>query len=271
MSLHDPMKRIKLLCNGCVRPITTMPFYKCSSDCDFVLHDWCTRLRKELRNHIGHPQHTIELMTTSNVDGFYCNICQLPCNGFGYGCKSCNYLIDVNCGFIPEEITHEGHPNHLLTRVNASTSSSSSSSSRLSKKECRACRERINQDEGMIYFTCTSCDFCLDYRCALLLPKTIRHKYNKHPLELSYSPIEDHKSQYFCEIGEEDLDPGKRWFYHSLKYGQSMHTACAPLILQSEQGVNFPGEHGVYKFVNMKFGVILSLGFTFSERKKKKN
>lgn len=46
-SCHNPMKRTELLCNRCLRPITTMPFYKCAYEdesCNFVIHEWCTRL-----------------------------------------------------------------------------------------------------------------------------------------------------------------------------------------------------------------------------------
>ncbi|MFS7973999.1 hypothetical protein Hanom_Chr09g00863271 [Helianthus anomalus] len=51
-----------------------------------------------------------------------------------YGCRVCHYYIDVNCVFMPEEITHA---NHLLTRVDGASSSS------VSKMECHACRVSI--------------------------------------------------------------------------------------------------------------------------------
>ncbi|KAM0032206.1 putative chromatin regulator PHD family [Helianthus debilis subsp. tardiflorus] len=155
-------------------------------------------------------------------------------------------MIDVNCAFMPKEITHDAHTNHLLTRVDGASSSRS-------KMECHACRVSIAESES--YFRCTTCDFYLDCRCALHLPKTIRHKYDKHSLKLSYSPIEDHKSQYFCEVCKEGLDP-RKWFYHCVECTQSIHSACAPLILKSEQGVNSLYLEGVYKYINIKFGGI---------------
>ncbi|KAL8231987.1 hypothetical protein R6Q57_001765 [Mikania cordata] len=250
VSLHDPMKRIKLLCTGCSRPITKMPLFKCSrsDECDFVLHDWCSRLPEELTNHVAHPQHTLKLDKNEYSAQFKCRICHLFCNGFLYRCTPCRYNIDVNCAFIPEQITHEAHAHHLLTRVSVT----------LSKIECRACRVPI--EEGEIYFICSFCDFHLDCRCALILPKTIRHKLDKHSLKLSYSPVEDHKSRYFCEVCEEELDPGK-WFYHCVECAQSIHTACAPLILQSEQDVNSLYVEGVYKFINIKFGEVRKMKF----------
>ncbi|KAJ0691912.1 putative transcription factor C2H2 family [Helianthus annuus] len=228
-----------------------MPFYKCFEDDDFVLHDWCTQLPTILRNVVGHRGHTLKLYVGDIFHvGIKCFICGLPCNGAVYLCSvsGCTYIVDAHCAFMPREITHEAHTDHLLTRVDGASSSRGG----VSKMECRACRVGIVESDT--YFRCNACDFYLDCRCALHLAKTIRHKLDKHSLKLSYSPIEDHKGQYFCEVCEEDLDPGK-WFYHCAECAQSIHSACAPLILQSDQGVNSLSEsEGVYKYINMKFG-----------------
>ncbi|XP_035846514.1 uncharacterized protein LOC110939808 isoform X2 [Helianthus annuus] len=255
-TLHNPMERIKLLCNGCVRPITTTPLYGCTMRCNFFLHEWCTRLPSELENHPGHPLHPLSLFHSPPSElaytGFKCNICGLCCNGFGYVCSVCDYLVDVHCGFIPERLTHEAHPNHLLSRVEASSIQSTSST-----LACHACGITING--GEFCFRCGFCDFYLDNRCALHLPKTIKNKYDRHRLKLSYSPIENHKSEYFCEVCEEELIP-EIWFYHCQECGQSIHSACAPLILRSEQGVNdsLNDWRGVCKFINMKFGRLVT-------------
>ncbi|GJV48359.1 zinc finger, PHD-type containing protein [Tanacetum coccineum] len=164
---HGPMKGIELLCNGCVRPIMGVPFYKCSSEdqcCDFVLHEWCTRLPAELPNYPDHPQHTLVFFSKvpDNLFGiFYCKNCNSICNGFAYGCTECDYYIDVNCGFIPEEITHEAHPDHILSRCDRESM----------RKPCVA--------EGKYYgskfsFSCGSCDFDLHSGCALFLPGIIK-------------------------------------------------------------------------------------------------
>ena len=85
---HNPMKKIELLCNGCLRPITSVPFFKCSSEdenCNFVLHEWCTRIPYELPNYLDHPQHKL-IMHRSVPDKFFsvfnCDVCRLSCNGF---------------------------------------------------------------------------------------------------------------------------------------------------------------------------------------------
>ncbi|KAM0021610.1 putative chromatin regulator PHD family [Helianthus debilis subsp. tardiflorus] len=223
-TLHNPMMRIKLLCNGCLSPITTTPFYVCNKGCHFHLHEWCTRLPSELENHPGHPQHTLVLFHSYTIDdykGLECEICGLCCNGFGYHCTKCNYRVDVKCGLImPERITHEAHPYHFLSRVDVSS---------------------------IPDILCNACGF--------------EFTRGQHPLELSYFPIEDYKSDYFCEVCEEELIP-ERWFYHCKKCGQSVHSACASLILKSEQDINKTSPEvpeGVFKFLNMKFGVFIKL------------
>ncbi|PWA51567.1 DC1, Protein kinase C, alpha/beta/gamma type [Artemisia annua] len=267
MSLHNPMKRIKLLCNGCVRPIMTMPFYKCShgyNECsNFALHESCARLHTRIKCY--ECPHTLVLQQSGPL--FWCRICKLPCNGFAYNCDTCGYNIDVHCGSRPSEIKHEAHACDMYLWTPQSNRpwyvrTPRSIRKYLRKKKlmntrraCYACRNII--DELGTYYECPLCDYYLDCLCALHLPKKIRNKYDKHPLTLRYSPIENHKGQYFCEVCEDDLNPEK-WFYHCSECSQSIHSACATLILQSEQGVDAVHEDCVYKFVNMKFGGVIN-------------
>ncbi|KAI7757511.1 hypothetical protein M8C21_008207 [Ambrosia artemisiifolia] len=182
ISLHDPMKKVELLCDGCVRPITDVPFYKCcQQDCGFVLHEWCTRLPSEIQHHpCHHPEQKLVFVPKVPEDMlgvFRCKICHLHCNGFAYRCKECEYYyVDIHCGFIPDIITHEAHPNHLLKRFKASSET----------KYCKACNVFIYKEVG---FHCPTCDFKMHIGCALLLPGRIRHNYDNHPLSLRYYPV----------------------------------------------------------------------------------
>ncbi|PWA43302.1 DC1, C1-like, Zinc finger, RING/FYVE/PHD-type [Artemisia annua] len=240
--LHDPMKRVKLLCNGCVRPVTSMPFYKCSQDyaecSNFILHEWCARLRPEIsysdNYHSGNRKYVLRQSSL-----FSCKICGLPCNGFAY--ISDNFgQIDIHCSHRPHNIEHEAIPKLKLLLGQVTKDHTA----------CGACRYIIKKGD---FSYVTHNDYYLHISCALFLPKTIRHKYDKHPLKLSYTPVENYKGIYFCEVCEEVLDPTK-WFYHCSECSQSIHPDCAPLILKSEQGVNSTHDDLVYKFINMKFG-----------------
>ncbi|KAJ0488328.1 putative chromatin regulator PHD family [Helianthus annuus] len=197
VSLHDPMKRIQLLCDGCVKPIMRVPFYVCCQYDDeqycFVLHEWCAKLPLEVQEYVGHPEHTLFLLQKipSKFFGvFECAVCELPSNGFAYGCIMCDFYVDINCAFIPKEITHDAHPNHLLSIVKL-------------LKRCKACRYRTDRWG----FYCPTCDFYIHVECALLLPRVIKHKCDKHPLNLRYEPAENHISKYFCEICEDEFTP----------------------------------------------------------------
>ncbi|KAK9055362.1 hypothetical protein SSX86_026445 [Deinandra increscens subsp. villosa] len=249
---HNPMKKIQLLCNVCVQPIMEAPyFHKCGDEsCNFALHQWCTWLPKQIDNHPGHPQHTLVLL--SNVPGvffsiFKCALCTLRCNGFSYGCVECGYYIDVKCGFIPEKITHKSHPNHLLL-LGASGSSRS-------RQYCYICKWFF-KDDTESYYSCNVCDVYIHRECALFLPETVTHIYDKHPMHLSHLPIENHTSEYFCEICEHGLIPYLP-FYHCDECAQSVHSACFPLILQSEtETYSKDPDLTFYRFLNVKFGSI---------------
>ncbi|GJV05770.1 zinc finger, PHD-type containing protein, partial [Tanacetum coccineum] len=160
--------------------------------------------------------------------------------GFDPICIECNYYINVNCGFIPEEITHEAHPDHILSRCDRDRESM--------RKPCLA----EGWDYGSeIYFSCGSCDFYLHSGCALFLPGIINHKLDKHPMKLTYGPVENHKSEYFCVVCEEKLNPNV-WFYHCHECAYSLHTRCAPLIVNFEAAIR--RRSSLYYYLNIKFG-----------------
>lgn len=106
-----------------------------------------------------------------------------------------------------------------------------------------------------MYFSCNTCRVYIHSLCALLLPDTIRHAYDKHPMHLSYLPIENHPSEYFCEICEHELNPHS-CFYHCDECVQSVHSTCAPLILQCETETYSKFSTSLYRFSNIKFGRI---------------
>ncbi|XP_076959946.1 uncharacterized protein LOC143636173 [Bidens hawaiensis] len=220
VSLHDPVKRVELLCDGCVRPITDLPFYKCSQDdCGFVLHEWCTRLPSEIQDHHGHPNHTLVLWPRfgRSFGVFQCKICLLPSNGFTYGCMQCGYYVDINCAFIPDAITHEAHPNHLLKRIEASP-----------ETYCMACHRYTIKNRSV--FHCPTCEFCVHTKCALLLPREIRHRHTACAL-----------LKLHCEQSIVPDDEHVFWFLN-VKSGKTLEITDHPHPLTYEQGLSADGE-----------------------------
>ncbi|KAD2805004.1 hypothetical protein E3N88_38381 [Mikania micrantha] len=84
VSIHDPMKRVQLLCDGCVKPIMTVPFYICfqyaDEKCCFVLHEWCAKLPIKIEEYDGHPQHTLFLL--SKIPGEFSVYSNVPFASF---------------------------------------------------------------------------------------------------------------------------------------------------------------------------------------------
>ncbi|MFS7990939.1 putative chromatin regulator PHD family [Helianthus anomalus] len=244
------MNKVEYLCNGCVTPILDMSFYMCTHGCNYVLHEWCTRLPAELKRYIGHQQHTLILLpkVPHNVLGsFSCGACSSSRNGFAYSCVECDYYIDVWCALVPRNITHKSHPPHRLSRTNE----------RLDKDYCRMCLSGFMHPKETS-LSCKACNFHLHLGCAFFLQERIRHKYDKHPWTLTYSPVENHEGDYFCEVCEEEFNPNV-CFYHCHECVQSMHTSCAPLIPQKTPNILHGSSWEKFSIdENIKYGSIKS-------------
>ncbi|PWA79147.1 zinc finger, PHD-type [Artemisia annua] len=224
ISCHNPMKKVQLLCSACVRPVTSVPFYKCvNDDCNFVLHDWCTQLPTRVDKYPGHPQHTLILHSNAPnefLSVFRCDVCGLECNGFVYSCIKCrDYHIDVTCSFIPLNITHEAHSGHLLSTYFIK---------RDPRAKCLMCQVYVYSWDKCT-FACDTCEAHLHVKCVIT----------------------------FVKFARTNSIQSERCFYHCHECAWSIHTACAPHILQSETSTSYYyPPYGPYEFVNIKFGGI---------------
>ncbi|KAL8223537.1 hypothetical protein R6Q57_019012 [Mikania cordata] len=218
-----PMNCNYIECNACLIPIVkNATFYKCTYGCNFFLHDWCTGLPAELKDYKGHPHHSLLLLPKVGHE-FTCHVCNIVRKGFAYSCVECGYDIDVICAFIGGKITHKCHPYHRFSRVDPKSR----------RGNCRMCLSRFTYDTNNTWLGCESCEFRIHLGCALLLPETIKHKYDKHPMTLCYTPVENHEGDYFCEVCEKLFNPYAS-FYHCHECDQSLHPECAPLIPQAK-------------------------------------
>ncbi|XP_052172302.1 uncharacterized protein LOC127788231 [Diospyros lotus] len=219
------------LCDGCAQTISSQ-FYHCAQ-CNFSLHEWCAELPNKLR-HILHPEHSLSLCLHTQQEKYfsciYCDSCGMPTNGFVFGCLTCHFNLDLKCASLPGAIKHQVHDHYLaLRRVT-------------SKHSCNACGVFC-----FAYFTifqCEGCNFTLCIECALL-PFSVRHKYDKNPFILTYSPIKGQPDEYYCEICEEDIN-SKYWFYHCIECDQSLHPKCI---------------YPIERYLNIKFGARMEVNF----------
>jgi hypothetical protein len=205
---HDEVLNGKL-CDGCMHFIISAPFYNCTR-CNFFLHTTCAQLPKE-KKHIIHRHRLTFLPHAPSNDGvFTCGACGHSCHGFVYRCDVCNYHLDAQCSSISETLKHKGHQHSLILAI-------------ISSKKCNACGHGYKDPKNPGLFVCTTCDFALCFECATL-PLIVRHKYDEHPLALTYV-AEDKSREYYCLICEQEMDP-KYWFYYCTKCDFPAHRQC---------------------------------------------
>lgn len=206
---HNETKN-NILCNCCIEPIQE-EFYTCAS-CSYFLHLCCAALPEKLQQHTGHPEHPLFLGRFPNFyDLFMCNACAKLSNGFFYGCKTCEFRLDIKCASLPKVITHEGHRHPLTQSIHL-------------EHECNSCRI----PSSGFAMRCADCNFHICYTCALL-PRTVKHRWDKHPLPLIYPPVANHPDEFYCEICEEEFHP-RDWLYHCRDCDQSFHPRCVCLL-----------------------------------------
>ncbi|KAL3651707.1 hypothetical protein CASFOL_004709 [Castilleja foliolosa] len=237
------------VCNACVNLISPSdPFYSCANNnnnnelaslcCrDFFLHSCCAHLPTTLIthhwSHYRRSTHHINkdpLTLVSKVNNrlfnmFRCSGCQRQCNGFAYTCAKCyDFYLDVVCAFMHTSITYDGHANsHILH----------SRDPFIGSKTCICCGKYTVEYLGVIGYECTNCrDFFLHARCALL-PDTVTHKFDKHPLKLLITTErlinqeEEKEEDMFCEICEDDVDD-RSCYYGCKECDQCFHVDCIP-------------------------------------------
>ncbi|KAI3472156.1 hypothetical protein Pfo_029644 [Paulownia fortunei] len=217
----DDHPGVSRVCSACVQSISP-PFYSCCECRDLFLHSCCVHLPVTLTKHPAHQDHSLFLLTRLEppISGFFCEGCWLPCNGFAYCCKTCDFYLDVVCAFMPASITHDAHGKaHILYAA------------RNISEPCPCCGNVY----GGISYECHTCrSFKLHARCALF-PDTVRHKFDQHPLKLITtskrppSVISQDQLEHFCEICEQDID-NKCWYYSCDRCDQSFHTDCIPFL-----------------------------------------
>ncbi|GFP91629.1 hypothetical protein PHJA_001306900 [Phtheirospermum japonicum] len=243
---HQPA--VARVCNACVQLISPSdPFYSCANNnnelagpcIDFFLHRCCAHLPATLiTDHWAHRDNSHPLTLLSKVDMhspfnnmFLCYVCNRQCNGFAYACEECGYYLDVVCAIMSSaSITHDAHAkSHILQPILGFTS-----------QTCICCAQNLRPLYGVGY-GCNNCrNFIIHAMCALL-PDTVTHKFDRHPLKLitttTTTTLDHHPSvvsdqeeePMFCEICERDID-NRLWYYGCKECDQCFHTRCIPTL-----------------------------------------
>ncbi|GFY98185.1 hypothetical protein Acr_12g0007260 [Actinidia rufa] len=221
------------LCEACVKPIFA-PFYGCTP-CKYFLHKCCAELPTQIQ-HPFHPNHPLDLLTKAPKDFglFLCRCCDNLCNGFSFKCAKCkDFYLDVKCGSLSGPIKHESHKHVLTPKIMSRYDYNYACE--YDYDYCRACPSDLLFRDRV--FTCDMCEFIMHAKC-VMLPTSLKHKYDEHPFILTYSPIKNHPNEYYCEICEEEMNP-RYWFYNCVECDQSIHRRCM---------------HDQDQYSNVKFG-----------------
>ena len=155
---------------------------------------------------------------------FFCVVCCLPCNGPCYFFPDTNHplydiplMVDLSCMAAPSIIKHSSHSQHLLFRT----------SRYLLTSPITCCSHSSTIHD---VYRCTTCNFYIHIRCALL-PKRIQfRKFDQHPPHLITTGTSSTGSYNdICEVCEEGIEC-KYWFYHCAKCDYSVHVNCIPSL-----------------------------------------
>ncbi|KAL1564773.1 hypothetical protein AAHA92_07073 [Salvia divinorum] len=210
----------KLVCDGCTAPISSSNIYISCGECNYFVHLTCFQLPAELPSHPFHqePHHILTLQTPPKLDSVFCNICRFCTNGLFYGCKKCDFKVDVKCVSLPDTIKHEAHPRHHLKLVTQEMT-------RVGYiRPCSACN---SSTLARVCYKCDVCHIMLHSECALLPKQVSNRRWDKHLLLLTFNASANHPSRFYCEVCEKYMNP-KWWMYHCRECDVSIHPECLP-------------------------------------------
>ncbi|KAF7112682.1 hypothetical protein RHSIM_RhsimUnG0204700 [Rhododendron simsii] len=165
----------------------------------------------ELPSEIQHPFHTRHPLFLRQTPFVRCGACgrAFLYRLFSYGCRRCNFDLDIKCASLPTTIRHEAHE-YPLNLVDEGCD-----------ERCSSCHELCRNYK----FRCSDCKFSLHIQCASLPQTHDGHGYDDHAQILKYSPVGIKREEYYCEICEEEMDT-KLWFYYCADCNQAFHGKC---------------------------------------------
>ncbi|XP_047320387.1 uncharacterized protein LOC124924388 [Impatiens glandulifera] len=213
---HD---RERATCFGCLDRMKAAMAYTCNNinNCYYFrgLHKWCGDVPMQIR-HPLHHEHSLSQLTRGAYRMHRCIACHnrlFPHYSSLYNCSLCNVNIHVMCASIPINLKSEihDHPLHLCQK------SPKSSSNQI---WCIVCGFEC---QGA-YFICESCEFVVDFSCALL-PRKVNNECHVHPLTLTDVQANSDETEFICTACEKPRN-GFSWVYHCADCEYSAHTNC---------------------------------------------
>ncbi|XP_047320386.1 uncharacterized protein LOC124924387 [Impatiens glandulifera] len=210
---HD---RERATCFGCLDIMKAAMAYTCTNNNNCYnfrgIHKWCGDVPMQIR-HPFHPEHSLSQRTRATYRIHRCIACHnrlFPHYSSLYNCNLCNVNIHVMCASIPTNLISEIHDHPLHLRQKSSSN----------QIWCIVCGFEC---QGA-YFICGSCEFVVDFSCALL-PRKVNNECHVHPLTLTDVQANSDETEFICTACEKPRN-GFSWVYHCEDCEYSAHTNC---------------------------------------------
>ncbi|XP_057799698.1 uncharacterized protein LOC131015345 [Salvia miltiorrhiza] len=226
----------ELICDGCITPIfgwkqrpssssssssSSKDYYymSCNSGCNYNVHIECFHLPSRLPSIPLHHEsgHRLILKSphTSPDMEWKCVVCSLDSSGLFYACTECEFRADIKCASLPATIYHTAHPEHPLYFQSGG-----------GVTYCDAMCGDYIYDYNC--YACSSCEFIVHVRCAVLAASITSRRWDKHhPLLLTYDANPNHQGEsIYCDACETAETNPKRWMYDCRHCDLSFHPRC---------------------------------------------
>ncbi|GKV33450.1 hypothetical protein SLEP1_g41967 [Rubroshorea leprosula] len=190
-----------------------------------------------------HPLHFFEEWSNvhSETSSVNCSSgCGQPISTQFYACIDCKFFLHKSCSELPLNITHPFHDKHPLILLSDSPYESGPA-------VCNFCDRDV---DGFVYH-CSSCQFDLDIKCALLpeflngeFPKVDHHFHVEHPfffIENLSHEVELDSSRH-CSVCFEQLSSDSS-FYTCLACELFLHKSCSETELPLNINHPFHDKH----------------------------
>lgn len=186
----------KVLCNKCTSPCSDFT-YHCAA-CFFSLHLQCTLEPYTLMLDVHKHSLTFSSCPPNGYLSFICNICGEDGSYFCLFCKSCQFVVHIECSSVPATARYERH-DHVFELIPMKNIEDGTG-----EFYCTICEERVNV-KGSVYY-CADCEYIGHLRCIVSVSEA--------HLELAYRDadrVEQEKrqlntldKQYQFQIGQDE-------------------------------------------------------------------
>ncbi|KAF5940800.1 hypothetical protein HYC85_021967 [Camellia sinensis] len=236
-------------CYACDLPFEKDSVVHVCLECGLLLHDSCPDLPQVI-NHPFHPPHQLTLRSPFDsgpprrvnlLEPFdfgpfmesCCRVCLKPPTRWKYGCDKCDLTIDSRCALLPYVRDTRIHHHPLVYFTNSTTGPSNFCCHVCFKIQCTPFLRCVEYN----------CYFEVHISCIPKLPLTLKHKYHRHALTLTNSPIKDHPdededAEFYCDTCEERRALADRSYYCA-ECHYVAHVGCVMSEFLSLVGVKY--------------------------------